>query len=503
MQLHPAVAFVVALIGGAVGGLIGAFLALPIGAILLAVASTIVRRHEVVEDELTRETTRPHAKRARTEEQSISSRPSVGRVSRRVRRGVGSNLMLQPHDSGRWRRVVAGILVVLASLGIALSTVGAWARRAVTNGDRYVSIVGPLIEDPAIQQALATRITDAIFDAVDFQSVVADALPPRVRPLTGPVVNALRGYVVDRTTAVLDSEAASRLWVSANRFAHDEIISLLSGDTVSVTVAGGEVRLNLLALIDGVLSVIEQQSSGLLGRPVSLPSAEELAAQAPDAARARLEEALGVTLPEDFGSVVVLRSNALESAQTAFRLAERAVALLVLVTLILICGALLVSVNRRRTLAQLGLGSFLALLIVRRLAFRVEDDIVGLIPPRSEAAARTLVDAFIQDLRAFTTPLFVIAALVAIGAFAWGRREWIAGRAAAIGRATPGVVRPEWTSWLVAHADSVRIGGLAIAAMALLLLDLTVLNVILVGAVAAGAELLLRRLEHSAGSETG
>ena len=65
MQLHPAVAFVVAMIGAAVGGLIGAFLALPIGAILQAVASTIVRRHEVVEDELTRETTRPHAKRSR------------------------------------------------------------------------------------------------------------------------------------------------------------------------------------------------------------------------------------------------------------------------------------------------------------------------------------------------------------------------------------------------------------------------------------------------------
>jgi hypothetical protein len=39
--------------------------------------------------------------------------------------------------------------------------------------------------------------------------------------------------------------------------------------------------------------------------------------------------------------------------------------------------------------------------------------------------------------------------------------------------------------------------------VALLILDLTVLNMIVVGAVAAGAELLLQRLEHSAGSETG
>lgn len=74
MQLHPAVAFVVALIGSAVGGLIGAFLALPIGAIFQAVASTIVRRHEVVDDELTRETRTEQVRRAREGQPSISTR---------------------------------------------------------------------------------------------------------------------------------------------------------------------------------------------------------------------------------------------------------------------------------------------------------------------------------------------------------------------------------------------------------------------------------------------
>jgi predicted PurR-regulated permease PerM len=81
MQLHPAVAFVVALLGGAVGGLIGAFLALPIGAIFQAVGSTIVRRHEVVEDELTREISPKEIRRARADEPSISTR---------LRRWVGS-----------------------------------------------------------------------------------------------------------------------------------------------------------------------------------------------------------------------------------------------------------------------------------------------------------------------------------------------------------------------------------------------------------------------------
>jgi len=55
MQLHPAIAFFAALAGGAFGGLIGAFLALPAAAIIQATISTYLTRHEVVESELTRE----------------------------------------------------------------------------------------------------------------------------------------------------------------------------------------------------------------------------------------------------------------------------------------------------------------------------------------------------------------------------------------------------------------------------------------------------------------
>ena len=54
MQLHPAVAFFAVLAGGAFGGVIGAFLALPAAAIIQATISTYLTRHEVVESELTR-----------------------------------------------------------------------------------------------------------------------------------------------------------------------------------------------------------------------------------------------------------------------------------------------------------------------------------------------------------------------------------------------------------------------------------------------------------------
>jgi predicted PurR-regulated permease PerM len=53
MELHPALAFGAAIAGASVSGVVGAFLALPAAAIIQAVASTYVHRHEVVETALT------------------------------------------------------------------------------------------------------------------------------------------------------------------------------------------------------------------------------------------------------------------------------------------------------------------------------------------------------------------------------------------------------------------------------------------------------------------
>jgi predicted PurR-regulated permease PerM len=82
MQLHPAVAFGAALAGGAISGLIGAFLALPAAAVIQATVSTYLKRHEVVETELTRRDELPSEDAAAAEEAReivSSSRFSAGR----------------------------------------------------------------------------------------------------------------------------------------------------------------------------------------------------------------------------------------------------------------------------------------------------------------------------------------------------------------------------------------------------------------------------------------
>ncbi len=55
MQLHPAVAFGAAIVGGSLFGIMGAFLAVPVVAIIQAVVSTYVNRYELIDSDLLRD----------------------------------------------------------------------------------------------------------------------------------------------------------------------------------------------------------------------------------------------------------------------------------------------------------------------------------------------------------------------------------------------------------------------------------------------------------------
>ena len=83
MQLHPAIAFGAALAGGAIGGLLWAFLAIPFAATIQASASLWIEHHEVMETELTAEKVRVEKQKEEKEHGSVGDR--AGRFLRSSR----------------------------------------------------------------------------------------------------------------------------------------------------------------------------------------------------------------------------------------------------------------------------------------------------------------------------------------------------------------------------------------------------------------------------------
>ena len=78
-----------------------------------------------------------------------------------------------PHVS-RGRPIAAVICVVLAILLTTPAALAYWGHRTLTDSQRYLATVGPLVDSPEVQDAIATKVTAAIEARVDVEAVLND-----------------------------------------------------------------------------------------------------------------------------------------------------------------------------------------------------------------------------------------------------------------------------------------------------------------------------------------
>jgi hypothetical protein len=170
------------------------------------------------------------------------------------------------------RQIVAAVLAFLAALGLTFSVIGLWAGNTTLNTDRWVATVTPLSQDPAVRAAVATYSTEQIFTTLNVEQRVKDALPPRAAFLASPLTGAVYGYVQDAVNKVIASPQFAQLWPQINRVAHQQAMDILNNNSAAVRNSGQTVTLNLLPVVNQVLSRLEQQVPSLFGKTVNLPT---------------------------------------------------------------------------------------------------------------------------------------------------------------------------------------------------------------------------------------
>jgi hypothetical protein len=406
----------------------------------------------------------------------------------------------------RVRRILTPILVVLAVLVFTVSVPAVWSARTVLNTDRYVATVEPLADDPAVQQAIATRVTDEVFAALNVQEVISDtlaAIGERATLLAGPLTNALHGFVQEQVLKVVQSAAFETFWVEANRFVHTQVLAVLRGESETVSLAEGKVLLNLVPLVNLALASIENVSSDLVGRDVTLPTFQP--GDVPSGQIAKLEQALGIDLPDDYGQIPVYDSQDLEALQKSLYTAKRLLILLVILVPVLAAAALLVSTRRRRTLVQLTVGGAIGLVVVRRVALIGRDELFDRVNTQRHPAVRVLADTLMDSLFRTTRILLAIvllALLIALitGPYPWAVtvRGWFRDGARGIASAFGGqpAADTDRVRWLRAHRDVLMLAGGVVALLVLLLFDLSWLAFAIVTVVIALYEIALARVGH-------
>ena len=303
----------------------------------------------------------------------------------------------QKHAGRTKRRVKAissWVLIVLACILAVVSVFAAFARNELLNTDTFVSTVTPLAANPAIQQAVATKVSDQLVAQTNLEQRVKNALPAKAGFLTAPLTSEVKSAADQLTLKLVQSSAFQKLWAASVRNSHRQLVALLTGSKEgAVEASNGEVTVNLSQI---------------------------------EAAAKKQLDARGLTVfnkvPTVHGpDLVLFRSTQLQKAQRLTKLANRAVLILPIVTLLLFAGGILLVEDRRKGLVRAAAGLALTMALVLVVASVARNQYLNsLLPSQPKDAAAAVIDTVSAVLLDTIRTILIVAALVALGAFVAG-----------------------------------------------------------------------------------
>ena len=362
-----------------------------------------------------------------------------------------------------WWAVSSAILLSLACLLAPLSVAAVWASTQISDTDRYVQTVAPLADDPAVQQAIANDVTQAVLEYIDIESLTTELLtalgqqenvPPRLGALlpglAAPISNGVESFTRDQVGGFVASPQFAVLWEQVNRVAHQQIVTLLEGGGGgAVSAQGDQITLNLGPVITAV-------KERLVARGFSVAS----------------------RIPAIDRSFVLVQSGSISDAQAYYRLLNTLGTWLPVVALALFAGGVFLARDRRRALLRGALG-FVAGMIVLGLGLAIGRAFyLSAVPPDllPREAAETIFDTLVRFLRSGLRAVAVLGLVVALAAFVTGPSSAavrtrgffehgigsMRGGAEAAGLNTGRV-----GSWIYAHKRALRIAVLIAAGVVL------------------------------------
>ena len=366
----------------------------------------------------------------------------------------------------RWRSVVATLLIVIGCILAPISVVAVWTKNLVTDTDRYVATVAPLASDPAIQSAIADKITAEIFthlDVVGITNQAVDALAERGLPpliatqlhaLSQPLSSGVQSFVRDKVGEVMASDAFANAWLTANRAAHQALVAALTGETrEGVTIENDTVSINLGPIIQEVKQRL-------------IDSGFELASR----------------IPNVNPSFVLVQSDYIAQARGAFNLLNAIGNWLPVIALFFLAIGIYVAKGHRRALVGVGLGlagGMLALGLALALFRTIYLNELPLGVLTRDAAA-AFYDTLVRFLRLGLRMVLVFGLVIALAGFFTGRSTtavraragltkgigWLRGGAEQAGFRTGPV-----GAWVYTYKKVLWVAVIAIAALVLVFWD--------------------------------
>ena len=398
------------------------------------------------------------------ERAELAERPNCSACARRSRSSAASRAARparrrRPPPHLGWRGPVATVLIVVGCLLAPLSVFAVWTANQVSNTDRYVANVEPLIHDPSVQRALTDDITRQITTRLNVKGLAeqaAGALTQRgltrvgalLNNFSGQLASAVYGFIHTQVAKIVASPQVANLWVQVNRQVHAQLVKALSGQgNGAVTISNNQVVLNLGPFINVVKRDLANRGFTIVNR-----------------------------LPNINPTLALFSAKYLVKAQPGYRLLNDLKWALPILTLVLLGLGVYVARSHRRALIGAGLG-LAASMVVLGLGLTIFRGVyLNSVPPRvlPADAAAVLYDTLIRFIRDGLRVLLVVGLIVAIAAFFSGPSvtavrtrgafksgfDWLRRSGEHAGVSTGPVGR-----WTYTHRRALRITAIAIAAL--------------------------------------
>ena len=359
-----------------------------------------------------------------------------------------------------WRTPVAALLIGVGCVLAPISVVAVWTANQVSDTSRYVANVAPLIKDPAIQNALANKLTNEIVTKIDVKGLTDQAaaelsqkgftrIGSLLQGVSGPLASGVQGFVHSSIHKIITGPRMANAWTQVNRVASQQLIAVLSG-------RGGK---------NGALGVSNGQVTLDLA-PLEAAAKQDLVAR-------------GLTIagkiPIVHATFALFPSKNLAKAQKAYRLINDLKIVLPIVTLVLLGAGVAAARRHRRALIGAGLGFAASMLVLGAGLAIARALYLNSVPASASAdAAAAAFDILVRFIKTALRTLLVVGLIVAVGAFFTGpsaaamrtRSAFSSG----LGRLrrsgeSAGLSTGPAGAWTYANRHALRIGAVALAAL--------------------------------------
>lgn len=353
----------------------------------------------------------------------------------------------------RARNVVAVVIIVIATLLLPLTLVAHWGNQTVSNPDQFAATLGPLAEDPTIQEAVGTIITNAIVKQLDLEQKLSTDLPPKLQPLSGAIAGGVNSFIGTVVNKFLSSEKFQQLWINVNKKVAEGIDRALTGEEGgAISLQGNEVVLDTGDLISAAQQELVDQGVSAAAN-ITIPAAAQR-------------------------QIVLLDAPQLAEIRSIYSLASPIAAYGIYFVFLLYIVAIFTSTRRMRMLMLTGI-SLLVGAILLRIAMSVGESYLGVAfadtpLAGTENAFFSALTSFLKTAVQATFALGIILTLV--GWLAGGSsaaksaRKSFSQIAAATGKRTTNALLGATGRWVLRFRNVLRVAVVAIAALILIVL---------------------------------